>query len=71
MKWQYGLLKTMQRDPLTKTDSPWYELVETYGGVGYAKDIRIAGESIHEVIGQVHIILDDLKKNLKIIEDGK
>jgi len=70
--WKYGLLK--HDFEYTWDDKPisckHYELVEIYGSGGYAKDLKISGDTVEDVVALLEMILLDLKNNLEVIEDA-
>ncbi len=58
MSWKYGLKKSIEDN-----DSECFELAEIYNtGCHTGDPIKIAGESVEEVIEQVELILGDLKE---------
>ena len=67
MRWQYGLKE------YTVEDTIIYELTEIYGdGESHLSDsLTISGESTEDIILDLEIILNDLKKNLKIVKVKK
>ena len=66
--WKYGLVKTKISSVIDGVEDSYdYELVEIYSSGGYAKDIRISGETINEVISQLETMLNDLRDYTEVV----
>ena len=73
MTWHYGLLKThyddINKDETSNQSYDWYEVIEIYPSEGYAKDLKLIGESRNDIIKTLQMMIDDLSSEPEVIDD--